>query len=96
MNNLNFDIESFPNREDFTREKMTNLIFESEIGSLFMGMLDAIRRGKESAMFAVACSEELKNFFESKGYKVEIPEDQHLFVSRKDYNDNLRAIIISW
>lgn len=68
-----FDMEMFPTADALKNngEGVGNAIFEMELQSCFVCILDAVRQGKKSVRVGISCSIAIPSFLEEKGYKVE-------------------------
>ena len=68
------DINNFPSAEEARGGFLTlgNAIFEMEMQTCFVSILDAIRQGKKEVKLSLTCANIIIPLLEEKGYKVEV------------------------
>lgn len=91
------DINNFPSAEEARCGGLVlaNAIFEMEIQTCFVSILDAIRQGKKEIKLSLTCAGMVMSFLKEKGYNVEVvaltaPE------SRLRKYRNSTCVKISW
>lgn len=68
------DMNLFPSAEEARGGYLTlgNAIFEMELQTCYISILDAIRNGKKTIRVGVTCAKMIMSFLQEKGYKVEV------------------------
>lgn len=91
------DINLFPTAEEARGGYLTlgNAIFEVELQSCYVSILDAIRNGKKTIRVGVTCANMIISFLKEKGYKVEVIALTAVESRMRKYR-NQTCIEISW
>lgn len=91
------DMNLFPSAEEARGGYLTlgNAIFEMELQTCYVSILDAIRNGKKIARVGVTCAKMIISFLQEKGYKVEVIALTAAESRMRKYR-NQTCIEISW